>query len=255
MIKDWSHYFYYILNSILINYKSWIFLAISLLILCEFNVTIFLTFTIGMFSSHLIHYWHHFEYSYPHNIIHDYHHRYNLLFNHFIQVVLEFVSIVGIIPFKYSFIDMVPFLSFIDDWIVIYYYFFYTTIHNINYTVFHVNHVHEIHHEVFLKNMGPDICDIIFGTKYKPEETLENTDHYIPNIIICTLLVLVLKSIWKNSTEPFQKWYLFLSKGLFYSSILFLFVTSICLYKMDIDHTFEKDVDKIKECFKAKATD
>jgi hypothetical protein len=202
-----------------------------------------------MISSHLIHYWHHFELSYPHNIIHDYHHRYNLPFNHFIQVLLEFVSITGITIFKYHFVDLFPFLSFIDEWIVIFYYLFYTTIHNINYTIFHVNNVHEIHHREFVKNMGPDICDIIFCTKYKPEEGLENTDHYIPNIIFCTIVVLTLKYIWSISTKNLQQWYTFLSKGLLYLSFLFLFITSICLYKMDIDEAFERDVNDFCSTF------
>jgi hypothetical protein len=197
-----------------------------------------------MISSHIIHYWHHFEHSYPHNIIHDYHHRYNLPFNHFIQLLLEFVSITGIIPLKYALMDLMPFLSFVDNWIVLFYYLFYTTIHNVNYTIFHVNNVHEIHHQEFLKNMGPDICDLLFGTKYNPEEGLENTDHYIPNIIFCTVMVLTLKYGWNHSSNDLQKWYTVLSKGLFYGSALFLFITSVCLYKMDIDQAFERDVNE-----------
>ena len=244
MIDHWIQYFSFILHSICINYKSWILLLCSLLILCDFRWVLLLTFVIGMISSHIIHYWHHFEHSYPHNIIHDYHHRYNLPFNHFIQLLLEFVSITGIIPLKYFLMDSLPFLSFVDNWIVLFYYLFYTTIHNINYTVFHINNVHEIHHRVFLKNMGPDICDILFGTKYKPEEGLENTDHYIPNIIFCTLVVLALKYIWNHSSNHLQKWYTVLSKGIFYGSVLFLFITSICLYKMDIDQAFERDVNE-----------
>jgi len=250
MVDHWIHYFSFIINSILMNYKSWILLTISLLILCNFKPILLITFIIGMISSHIIHYWHHFEHSYPHNIIHDYHHRYNLPFNHFIQILLEFVSITGIIPLKYFLMESLPFLYLIDDWIVIFYYLFYTTIHNINYTIFHVNHVHEIHHREFVKNMGPDICDIIFGTKYKPADGLENTDHYIPNIIFCTIVVLSLKYIWNHSPINLQKWYRFLSNGIFYVSAIFLFITSICLYKMDIDQAFERDVNEI--CTKLK---
>jgi len=242
-------YFFYIFNSIAMNYKSWIVLLLSLLVLCDFRPIILITFIIGMVSSHLIHYWHHFEHSYPHNIIHDYHHRFNLPFNHIIQILLEFVSIAGIIPFKYYVLDWFPdwssLLSLIDDWIVIYYYLFYTTIHNINYSIFHVNHVHEIHHREFVKNMGPDICDIMFCTKYRPEEGLENTDHYIPNIIFCTLVVLSLKYVWNHSTKDSQEWYVFFSKWFFNLCLVFLLVTSVCLYKMDIDQAFERDVHQV----------
>ena len=47
--------------------------------------------------------------------------------------------------------------------------------------------------------MGPDLCDILFDTKYKPENGIENTDHYIPNILLATILILFMQYIWKNS--------------------------------------------------------
>ena len=254
MLNDLFIYFSHIINSLQLNYKSWILLIASLLILCKFNGMLLITFVVGMISSHLIHYWHHFELSYPHNIIHDYHHRFNLPFNHIIQIILEFVSITGIIPLKYllleQFSNYAYYFSIIDDWIVIFYYLFYTTIHNVNYTLFHVNNVHEIHHNEFVKNMGPDICDIVFGTKYKPEEGLENTDHYIPNILFCTFFVLMLKYIWKISTGNCKQWYVLLSKCLFYGCLIFLLVTSVILYKLDIDQAFERDVEEFNKKIK-----
>jgi len=242
----WKTYIVNILTSILINYKSWILLGFGLYLIGSFHLAGIITFLIGMISSHWIHYWHHFEYSYPHNIVHDYHHRYNLPFNHIIQLLLEFVSIVGIVFAKEFWIPIFPFLSYLDEWMVIFYYLFYTTIHNVNYTIFHVNRVHETHHRVFIKNMGPDICDIVFGTKYCPEEGLENTDHYIPNIIGCTLSVLLLKFIWGKSSELVKQWLVILSQFAFYGAVLFLICTSIVLYMRDIDQAFERDVNKIK---------
>ena len=42
---------------------------------------------------------------------------------------------------------------------------FYTTVHNINYSIFHVNNIHEKHHNDVMYNYGPDIMDILMGTK------------------------------------------------------------------------------------------
>jgi len=81
----------------------------------------------------------------------------------------------------------------LNPWIIVFWYLFYTTVHTINYTIFHINSVHEKHHEVKTKNMGPDLYDIIFDTKCGD---IENTDHYIPNIIGCAMITLVLKYVW-----------------------------------------------------------
>jgi hypothetical protein len=231
---EWKTYFLSIFTSLSMNYKSWIFLGICLYLLGGWNFIGLLSFAIGMVFSHWIHYWHHWELAYPHNIIHDYHHRHNLPFNHWIQLLLELVSITGIILVKWNWHVQLPFLHYLNEWIVLFFYLFYTTIHNVNYSIFHVNNVHEIHHREFVKNMGPDICDVLFGTKYKPEEGLENTDHYIPNLFFCTMVILSLQMIWKNSCDGTKGWIRAISQIGFYSALLFLVVTSIVLYIGDL---------------------
>ena len=64
----------------------------------------------------------------------------------------------------------------LDKWVMIFLYLVYTTTHNINYSIFHVNRTHELHHENIFTNMGPDICDILFETKN--QENKED-DEYI----------------------------------------------------------------------------
>ena len=94
----------------------------------------------------------------------------NTYFSHILEYILEYINI--------------P-LNFFN-------FMLYTSIHYINYSYFHINNFHELHHKDTYKNIGPDICDIIFGTKYKiensNENTIENTDHYIPNILISLLI-------------------------------------------------------------------
>jgi hypothetical protein len=81
---------------------------------------------------------------------------------------------------------------------------FYSSVHNINYGYFHVNNVHSLHHKHPLTNIGPDICDVIFGTKNPLNESVENTNHYIPNILIITILILCVKYFY-YSNDFFKK--------------------------------------------------
>jgi hypothetical protein len=83
----------------------------------------------------------------------------------------------------------------LDEWTIMFSTLLYSTIHNINYGVFHVNDVHKLHHEEYLTNLGPDVCDVIFGTKNPLNETVENINHCIPNITIITILILFLKTL------------------------------------------------------------
>ena len=82
-------------------------------------------------------------------------------------------------------------------------YLFYTSVHNINYSIYHVNHIHELHHKYQDTNMGPDICDIIGGTKNEnmpTNEYIENTDHYILNIIVGAIIVLIIQNLYSNDS-------------------------------------------------------
>ena len=78
---------------------------------------------------------------------------------------------------------------FLDEWTLMFSTIFYSTIHNINYGYFRVNDVHSLHHKFPFTNVGPDLCDIMLNTKNKLNTTVENTNHYIPNIIIITILL------------------------------------------------------------------
>ena len=68
--------------------------------------------------------------------------------------------------------------------------------------------------------MGPDICDILFNTKYDAENSIENTDHYINNIILFTLVVLLIKKYITINILII----------LFEILFLFLFIISIMLW-------------------------
>ena len=60
--------------------------------------------------------------------------------------------------------------------------------------------------------MGPDICDVLFQTKnqenIESEDYLEDTGHYITNIIVGTIIVVILKKMCKNEiTKLFLDWW------------------------------------------------
>ena len=76
-------------------------------------------------------------------------------------------------------------------------------------------------------NNGPDLCDIMFGTKH-PDDAIENTDHYIPNVIIMTICILFLKRMCLH--EPFNTLFLKYACYFLFGCILSYIVASIFLF-------------------------
>jgi hypothetical protein len=183
-------------KSILTNIWSWvtIFIAIYCISPHQYGKGL-LTFFILFFASYYLHVETH-KVDTIFTLLHRYHHEHNTLFSHVIQYVLELCF-----PIVFLIIYSIVGTIFLDKWIILFSSLFYSTIHNINYGYLHVNNVHRLHHEHVMTNNGPDICDIIFGTKH-PDDAIENTNHYIPNVIIITLCILWLK--YRCLHEPFN---------------------------------------------------
>ena len=92
--------FTYCYKSIILNYKSWFLVLLSLLIIDKNIVTSFISFLIMLVFSHIAHYCYHNNNFYPLNVTHLYHHSHNNMFSHAIQILLEFVSLLFILFFK-----------------------------------------------------------------------------------------------------------------------------------------------------------
>jgi len=186
---------FHISKSVLINYKSWFVLLSSVIIIISNDlINGLITFFFMLFASHLFHYSCHLAlYT---NSVHLYHHKNNNYLSHISQMILEFCSILFFV-----FSKQIYEWNFLNEWVIFFYYFFYTTVHNINYSVFHVNNVHENHHKLLLLNLGPDICDILFQTKFDLPDGIENTNHYLWNIFFGLVTILVGKIIWTNATQ------------------------------------------------------
>ena len=209
-------------KSILQNIGSWvtIFIAVYCISPDQFGKGL-LTFFILFFLSYYIHIETHKKNNFF-TILHRYHHENNNFFSHFLQYILELSFPVVFLIMYHLFGTIV-----LDKWIILFSTLFYSSIHNINYGCLRVNNVHRLHHEHVMTNNGPDLCDIMFGTKH-PDDAIENTDHYIPNVIIVTICILGLKYMCLQ--EPIEKMLFKFVHYFLISCILCYLVASIILF-------------------------
>jgi hypothetical protein len=172
--------------------------------------------------AYFIHYFTHNHKSIT-TILHHYHHFTDNWFSHFIQISAELTIIIYFFPIYY-FTDT----KYFDIWVVIYYLLLYSSIHNINYGYLRVNNFHELHHKNPLTNHGPDFCDIFFGTKNELFPDTEDVSHYIPNLIIGAVIILILQFICLNKTyeEYLKKTFIYFE----FSFTLICVISSIYIY-------------------------
>ena len=137
------------------------------------------------FLSYIIHYASH-NFRNIFTITHHYHHETNnKVCGDILQINLEFLaSVISAYIFKLDIVE------------VIHFFLIYTTIHNINYGYYHVNTIHEEHHKDILKNIGPDICDILFNTKLYKQGSKE--EHHIPRFSITKDLWTIIKILFQS---------------------------------------------------------
>lgn len=207
-----------VFKSIRKNINSWACIFVALYFLSDNYPTGLLTFLFLFFLSYFLHIQSH-EYTNFLTLAHRYHHAHNNFFSHFIQYVIELGAPVIFLLIYYLFGTIL-----VDKWVVLFTAPFYSSIHNINYGYFKVNQVHSLHHSNPTTNVGPDICDILFATKH-PGDPIEDTSHYIPNIIILAVCVLLLKRYCNHDTL-----FTYIIYFLILSAITFL-IFSLVLYK------------------------
>jgi hypothetical protein len=212
-------------QSIKLNYKTWLLLLGSNYLLSE-NFSIgMIQYILSIFLLYIGHVIAHMEIFYPMNYGHIYHHENVNPISTIMQVQIEVVSMIVLYVLIFF-----SFGNILDKHVALMFGIFYTTVHNINYSIFHVNKIHEKHHNDEMYNYGPDIMDILMGTKYDPENNLENTDHYIPNIILGTLIALYVKKTNLLENEKMREILLYITIG----SILFLMCSTLYFaYKKD----------------------
>lgn len=96
---------------------------------------------------YIFHYVSHCNYFYPLNCIHSYHHDEKSIISDILEISLEFYSIAGLIFLK-IFLDIYfnYKIDLVNNYHILFFAFSYIFVHNINYSIFHVNNVHEYHH-------------------------------------------------------------------------------------------------------------
>jgi len=221
-----------VLTSLKTNYLSWIVILLSISIVSQpFIAAGFITFFSLLLFAYFIHRGSH-DFINVFTILHHYHHENDNFFSHFSQIILELSLGLLVVPLYYYLGD-----NYINIWTAILFTLFYSTVHNYNYGQLKVNDVHFLHHKEINTNIGPDICDIAFYTKNPKNTEVENTNHYIPNIIIITVLVLFIKYLVSNGVIKN------ISINIFYIIMtifaLFISISSIYLY-----FTYDKKVNQ-----------
>jgi hypothetical protein len=68
----------------------------------------------------------------------------------------------------------------------------------VNYGPFKPNIYHSKHHELTHSNYTPDFFDLLCETKNKDTPELENTDFYLPTILISFIIIFSLKYNYKS---------------------------------------------------------
>lgn len=264
---------YFSIYSFLCNFHIWVLLSLCIFIIPLSHITNLTFFQLGAHFvvqmitlvvltcfSYFAHYGSHLFRNFF-TIVHHYHHETeNKLLGDILQINLEFLASLWM-------------MLLFDPFSVLFFFLLYTSIHNINYGLCHVNNIHERHHKYILTNIGPDICDILFDTKYKyvAEECIDgsnntNTDNYIwtifkqiiktvnnnmsseldevtiqieniyhilPNILGSMFLILVLKQL--NNTSYIRRKLKLIFITLSILSIITHFIASVCIFAND-DH-------------------
>lgn len=251
-----------ILYSLRLNYKSWIFFMITIYLLSSKNYlngvfNLIVNFLIIYFGHYLLHVdLKQYKFLNFFKIIHENHHKKHGWFIFFTEILLEFFSIT-FISFIKIFIQSICNIYFFDNILNniniplnIFSFLLYTSVHYINYSYLHLTNSHEFHHIDYFKNIFPDFFDILFDTKYKDnykntdQSYIENTDHYIPNIIILTIIIYIFLYFYNNYDYKKIFDYIFFFIYIYVSIILG--ISSIEL----LDQKHKKEIKKYKNKLK-----
>ena len=114
------------------------------------------------------------------------------IINKLLNFLLEFATNVIFFVIFYYFQKLMN-IHLVPNIIIFYYGFIYVTVHNINYSFFHVAEEHVLHHKttddatIKTCNYGPDLADHIFNTNCN-KTSFENYNHIIPNTLLSFLI-------------------------------------------------------------------
>lgn len=195
-----KNYINSIVKSITINYKTYLALLLVPYFLSYNNfVSGYIITILGLFYVYIGHYFYHSPFSFVFFFIHTYHHDHDDYASIYQEVIMEFLGITLFIILLSVLYDIDHINYLYDKYIILYYFFFYSSVHFFNYTFLKCNHYHSKHHAKINSNYFPDICDIIFSSKYNTDlNYIENTDHWFLNIVGSTFIVYLIKNYFEK---------------------------------------------------------
>lgn len=156
---------------------------------------------IALFTFIVAHFWSHYTHTLAHSFplfkyFHEIHHNPAISKKWYAIILETMVNLFGsggtpLIAFN-VFLKLFTGYEIFNNYVLLLTALVYTSVHMINYHVMDIpTHAH--HHKDSTKNYGPDIMDMMFGTKLD-KDIIENMNHVSINIIIFTALILLTKN-------------------------------------------------------------
>ena len=198
-----NNFFQKIYQTANINYKTWIAFTLSCFILGDYNLICNFICFYWVYAYTYVGHWYSHDDLFGHAILsisHINHHKPTAGKLEFVMnFIMEFLSVTYPIIVYYIIKEFeIIHLFFLDEWIILFMYLFYTILHNVNYGVFKPNTYHSKHHESTNTNYTPDFFDLLCETKNNDTPEIENTDFYLPTILFSFIVVFVLKKTYKT---------------------------------------------------------
>ena len=206
IIKNWYLIMYSnVIKSFYINFNNIIFFLLYFFIIILYNINInIITYIICSLHAYFYHYWSHMKISYPFTYGHMYHHYDS---KNLFSIILEYlweISFTLILLFLKLLLQLEYNIDlwFLNEESIIHFCIILISTHQINYTLLHVNTIHEKHHSNYFTNLCPELVDLFFCTK--SDDEIENYSHVIPNVIIGLIIIYYLKKYWIKLDDNVQ---------------------------------------------------
>ena len=151
----------------------------------------------AIFTGTILYLWAYLIHVIAHNItpftfFHGFHHNNKINQTWWAEAIETFVNIFGSGGISLAIIGMIINkkygINLLDSHVLLFTTFLYTSFHMINYHVLKVP-THVNHHKDPNKNFGPDIMDILFGTKMEGDR-FEDMNHGILNVLVILSIIL-----------------------------------------------------------------
>lgn len=191
-----------IYKSITHNYKTYIaFILVPYLLTPSTMLSGYITTLMGLIYVYGGHVFYHNPLSTVFYFVHTWHHDHADSASIYQEVIMEMVGLATIIMWLTVYYNIGEIQYVYNPYIIIFYCIFYPIAHFFNYTYLATNDNHQQHHRHMNVNFFPDICDIVFNTKYDiKNSTIENTDHLIPTVIVAAVIAYIIKSVYTRSS-------------------------------------------------------